>query len=201
MNYQNPVFVKSAASKNDFILDGLPSVILAGRSNVGKSSLLNSLFGRKSLARVGSTPGKTTHINYFLADGVYFTDLPGYGYAKRPKEERARWAELIEAYFSLCGKIAADKFGILVTDARHGPQPSDLVMADYFLSNGIDFVVAANKCDKLGKIEFEARKKETEKVFINRDVVMYSAGSGFGKERLKEIIDARIKIKPEDKDK
>jgi GTP-binding protein len=200
MNYQNPIFIKSAASKNDLIQDNLPSVILAGRSNVGKSSLLNSLFGRKSLARVGSTPGKTTHINYFLTDGVYFTDLPGYGYAKRSKEERARWAELIEAYFSLCGKTTADKLGILVTDARHEPQPSDLVMADYFLSNGIDFLVVANKCDKLGKTEFEARKIETEKAFVDRDVVMYSAGSGLGRERLREIIDTRLNIKAEDRD-
>ena len=124
INFNKAEFVLSAVRAETFIRDGKPQVTFAGRSNVGKSSVINRLLGRKNFARVGATPGKTSQINYFDIDGkLYFTDLPGYGYAKVSKEERDRWGRLMERYFAEEGLIT---LGVLIVDARHKPTVDDV---------------------------------------------------------------------------
>lgn len=153
MNVQNARFIKSAAAQKDFISDGLPQVVFAGRSNVGKSSVINKLLNRKNFARVGATPGKTAHVNYFLIDErLYFVDLPGYGYAKVPLPEKQRWAKLMDAFFADVSRI---RLGVLIVDARHDPTADDRLMADFFVRSGRPFVVVANKSDKLRPSELK----------------------------------------------
>ncbi|MBQ9393469.1 MAG: YihA family ribosome biogenesis GTP-binding protein, partial [Oscillospiraceae bacterium] len=145
INFSKAEFVLSAAQPDAFVRDALPQVAFAGRSNVGKSSVINRLLGRKNLARVGATPGKTTQINYFRIDGkLYFTDLPGYGYAQVSKAERDRWGALMEQYFAEPGLIS---LGVLIVDARHKPTADDVTMAEWFKSAPGRFVVVANKLD------------------------------------------------------
>ena len=147
MNLQNVEFVKSAAAASGFIDDGLPQIVFSGRSNVGKSYVINRLLNRGNLARISSSPGKTIHINYFLIDkSAYFVDLPGYGYAKVPKSERARWAVLMESFFADRAHIT---LGVLIVDARHKPTADDMTMAAWFKSTRCPLVVAANKIDKV----------------------------------------------------
>lgn len=153
VNWNMAEFVRSAAKPADFPRDGLPQVVFAGRSNVGKSSAINRLLNRKNFARVGSAPGKTTHINYFLIDKkFYLVDLPGYGYAKVSKQERDRWGRLIETWFADTERMA---LGLLIVDARHKPTADDCTMAQVFLSSGKPFAVVANKLDKVKKSETE----------------------------------------------
>lgn len=147
INFNKAEFVLSAVRAETFIRDGKPQVTFAGRSNVGKSSVINRLLGRKNFARVGATPGKTSQINYFDIDGrLYFTDLPGYGYAKVSKEERDRWGRLMERYFAEEGLIT---LGVLIVDARHKPTADDVTMCDWFKGTGCPVIVVANKLDKL----------------------------------------------------
>ena len=153
INFNKAEFVLSATTQNAFIRDGRPQVTFAGRSNVGKSSVINRLLNRKNFARVGATPGKTTQVNYFLIDNrVYLTDLPGYGYAKVSKEERDRWGRLMESYFQEPGLIS---LGVLIVDARHKPTADDVTMFQWFRGTGCPVVVVANKLDKLKKSEIE----------------------------------------------
>lgn len=185
VNLNRAQFVCSAARPADFPRDALPQVVFAGRSNVGKSSVINRLLGRKNLARVGSAPGKTTHINYFLIDGqFYLIDLPGYGYAKVSKQERARWGKLIEAWFSDTGLMT---LGILVVDARHKPTADDRLMSDFFLGTGKPYTVAANKLDKLKKSEIAdhiAQIRQGLALPVQVPVIPFSAEKGDGKEEL-----------------
>ncbi|MBQ5868901.1 MAG: YihA family ribosome biogenesis GTP-binding protein, partial [Lachnospiraceae bacterium] len=154
MNLHNAEFVLSAASLSSCPKDQLPQIAFAGRSNVGKSSVINRLLQRKNFARVGEAPGKTTHINYFLIDkAMYLVDLPGYGYAKVPKAEKERWAKLIEAYFADPDLIT---LGVLIVDARHKPTANDVIMANWFQQSGRPYLVVANKMDKLKKSEIES---------------------------------------------
>ena len=153
INYNKAEFIRSAVRPEAFIRDGRPQVTFAGRSNVGKSSVINRLLNRKNFARVGTTPGKTTQVNYFLIDNrVYLTDLPGYGYAKVSKEERDRWGRLMESYFQEPGLIS---LGVLIVDARHKPTADDVTMFQWFRGTGCPVVVVANKLDKLKKSEIE----------------------------------------------
>ncbi len=185
INWHMAEFVRSAAKAADFPRDGLPQVVFAGRSNVGKSSVINRLLNRKNFARVGSAPGKTTHINYFRIDEkLYLVDLPGYGYAKVSKQERERWGRLIEAWFSDTRRIAV---GILIVDARHKPTVDDCTMAQVFLSSNRPFLVVANKLDKLKKSEIEGNIKLIRDTLALADsvpVVLFSAERGEGKEEL-----------------
>lgn len=185
VNWNLAEFVRSAAKPGDFPHDGLPQVVFAGRSNVGKSSVINRLLNRKNFARVGSAPGKTTHINYFLVDKkLYLVDLPGYGYAKVSKQERNRWGRLIEAWFSDTERMA---LGILIVDARHKPTADDCTMAEVFLNAGKPFVVVANKLDKLKKSETEGnllRIQETLNLPPDAPIVLFSAEKGDGKMEL-----------------
>lgn len=152
INTQNVRFVRSAAEKKGFLHDGRPGVVFAGRSNVGKSSLINSLLNRKNFARVGATPGKTAQVNYFLVDGIYFVDLPGYGYARVSGEERRRWGTLMEDFFADTRSMAA---GIHIVDIRHAPTADDVTMRAFFRQSGKPCVTVANKADKLKKSELE----------------------------------------------
>lgn len=185
LNWNLAEFVRSVAKPGDFPRDGLPQVVFAGRSNVGKSSVINRLLNRKNFARVGSAPGKTTHINYFLIDKkLYLVDLPGYGYAKVSKQERDRWGRLIEAWFADRERMA---LGILIVDARHKPTADDCTMAQVFLSAEKPFLVTANKLDKLKKSEIQGnllRIRETLALPDAIPVIPFSAEKGDGKSEL-----------------
>lgn len=188
MNLHKAEFIRSAAHKKDFIHDGRPQITLAGRSNVGKSSVINRLLDRKNFARVGNAPGKTSHVNYFLIDQkLYFVDLPGYGYAKVSKVEKARWASLMEDYFS-DGQIT---IGLLIVDARHKPTADDQIMAQWFQEMECPFLVVANKIDKLKKSEVEgnlARIRETLRLTEREQLIPFSAEKGTGKQELLSIL-------------
>ena len=189
INWNRADFVRSAAKPADFPRDALPQVVFAGRSNVGKSSVINRLLGRKNLARVGSAPGKTTHINYFGVDGkLYLVDLPGYGYAKVSLQERQRWGRLIEAWFADARLMT---LGLLIVDARHAPTADDRSMSDFFLNSGKPYAAVANKLDKVKKSQLEenlARVRQTLELTDEVPLIPFSAEKGEGKERLLELI-------------
>ncbi len=184
MNILKTEFVTSAVKPEQFIRDGLPQLVFAGRSNVGKSSVINCLVRRKNFARVGAQPGKTVHINYFLADGaLYLVDIPGYGYAKVSQAERDRWARLMESYFA-AGQITA---GCLIVDARHKPTADDGTMADWFKAAARPMLVVANKLDKLKKSEIEpnlARIRETLALREQDLLIPFSAETGLNRDLL-----------------
>lgn len=185
VNWNMAQFVRSAAKPSDFPRDGLPQVVFAGRSNVGKSSVINRLLNRKNFARVGSAPGKTTHINYFSIDQkLYLVDLPGYGYAKVSKQERDRWGRLIEAWFADTQRMA---LGMLIVDARHKPTADDCTMAQVFLESGRPFLVVANKLDKLKKSEIQGNAqliRDTLSLPEAVPLILFSAEKGEGKTEL-----------------
>ena len=189
VNWNRAEFVRSAAKPADFPRDTLPQVVFAGRSNVGKSSAINRLLGRKNLARVGSAPGKTTHINYFQVDEkLYLVDLPGYGYAKVSLQERARWGRLIEAWFADTRLMT---LGLLIVDARHKPTADDRTMTDFFLDTGTPDEVVANKLDKLKNSQIEENLsliRQTLELPGWVELIPFSAEKGDGKERLLELI-------------
>ena len=184
MNLHNVEFILSAARPADFRRDGLPQIVFAGKSNVGKSSVINRLLQRKNFARVGESPGKTVHINYFLLDRrAYLVDLPGYGYAKVPLAEKQRWAKLMEQYFA-SGLVT---LGVLIVDARHKPTDNDVTMANWFMNSDCRFIVLANKLDKLKKSELEpnmARIRETLALPEHIRLIPFSAEKGDGREAL-----------------
>lgn len=189
INFNKAEFVLSAVKKSTFVRDGKPQVTFAGRSNVGKSSVINRLVNRKNFARVGATPGKTSQINYFLIDKqIYFTDLPGYGYAKVSKEERDRWGQLMEDYFQEPGLIT---LGVLIVDARHKPTADDVTMCDWFKGTGCPVIVVANKLDKLKKREVEPNLqliRETLELDDTMPLVPFSAEKGEGKTEVLSLI-------------
>lgn len=191
MNIHNVKFIRSVAALSDCPGDGLPQVAFAGRSNVGKSSVINRLLLRKNFARVGEAPGKTTHINYFLLDeALYLVDLPGYGYAKVPQAEKERWAKLIEGYFADPGWIT---LGVLIVDARHKPTENDITMARFFQETGKPYLVVANKLDKLKKSEVEpnlALIRETLGLGDGVELIPFSAEKGTGREALLARVEA-----------
>ena len=192
MNLQKAEFVTSVTDLSRLPKDGLPQIVFSGKSNVGKSSVINRVLNRKNFARVGETPGKTVHINFFRIDGkAYFVDLPGYGYAKVPKSEKERWGKLIEQYFSVPERI---DLGVLIVDARHKPTADDVTMAAYFQSSGRPFVVVANKLDKLKKSELEpnmALIRTTLSLDEGTRLIPFSAETGTGRDDLlREILSA-----------
>ncbi len=188
MNFNNVNFLISAASTKDFPLVRLPEIAFAGKSNVGKSSVINRILNRKNFARVGDKPGKTIHVNYFTVDKkAYFVDLPGYGYAQVSQSEKERWAKLMESYFA-AGRI---DLGILIVDSRHAPTNNDITMARWFLDSGCPFVVVANKLDKLKKSEIEpnlATIREDLELPADCPVIPFSAEKGTGKDELVRYI-------------
>ncbi len=189
INLHNAEFIKSAAAPKDFISDGRTTVVFSGKSNVGKSSVINRLLNRKNFARVGQSPGKTVHVNYFLIDKkIYFVDLPGYGYAKVSKEEKARWGRLMERFFETAESVG---FGVMIVDSRHKPTADDVIMAGWFKSTGRPFAVAANKCDKLKKSEIEPNLRlirETLELPEAIPLIAFSAEKGTGASELLQLI-------------
>ena len=188
MNFQNVEFLISAAVTKDFPKARLPEIAFAGKSNVGKSSVINRLLQRKNFARVGDKPGKTIHVNYFTIDRkCYFVDLPGYGYAKVSQSEKDRWGKLMEDYFA-AGRI---DLGVLIVDARHAPTNNDITMADWFIQSGCPFVVVANKMDKLKKSEIQPNLqtiREDLELPENCVLIPFSAEKGQGREELIRLI-------------
>ena len=194
LNFNKVEFIRSAVKKEDFLRDGLPQMAFAGRSNVGKSSVINRLVNRKNFARVGASPGKTSQINYFRIDsGAYLVDLPGYGYAKVSKAERDRWGRLMESYFA-SGLIT---MGVMIVDARHKPTADDVTMANWFYDAERPVIVAANKLDKLKKSEIEpnlARIRETLGLREGAALVPFSAERGDGKEQLIALLREMLEV-------
>lgn len=191
MNFNNVKFLISAAGTKDFPAKRLPEIAFAGKSNVGKSSVINRILNRKNFARVGDKPGKTIHVNYFtIDDKCYFVDLPGYGYAKVAQAEKDRWARLMENYFA-AGRI---DLGVMIVDSRHAPTNNDITMAQWFMDAQCPFVVVANKLDKLKKSEIEpnlARIIEDLSLPDTCDVIPFSAEKGTGKDELvRKILNA-----------
>ena len=193
MKFDPAVFVKSAGKKADFIRDGRPMIVFAGKSNVGKSSVINCLLNRKNLARVGSAPGKTTNINYFLvADSLWFVDLPGYGYAKRPQAEIQRWGQLMEDFFAESERIT---MGVQILDGRHKPTVLDEQMNGLFADCGCPYVVVANKWDKLKVSEKEPNLAMIRQTLqLEEDVLLlpFSAEKRTGRLELLGAISAQV---------
>lgn len=188
MNFQNTEFLISAASPADFPKNRLPEIAFAGKSNVGKSSVINRLLQRKNFARVGDKPGKTVHVNYFTVDRkAYLVDLPGYGYAKVSRSEKERWGKLMEDYFA-AQRIS---LGVLIVDSRHPPTNNDITMANWFLESGCPFVVVANKIDKTKKSELPGNLSlicTDLNLPENCPVIPFSAEKGDGREELVKYI-------------
>ncbi len=189
INLQRAEFLRSAVSPRDFPRDSLPQIAFAGRSNVGKSSVINRLLNRKNLARVGAAPGKTTQINYFTIDNAfYLVDLPGYGYAKVSKAERDRWGRLMEQYFA---DRALMSLGVLIVDARHKPTADDCTMAQWYKEAECPFLVVANKLDKLKKKEIEPNLQQIRDVLelgLDVKLIPFSAEKAEGKQELLDEI-------------
>lgn len=185
MNLHNVEFLKSVTKPADFMRTSMPQIAFAGKSNVGKSSVINKILNRKNFARVGASPGKTVHINYFLIDKTaLFVDLPGYGYAKVSKSERDRWGKLMEQYFGEEGLIT---LGVMIVDARHKPTKDDITMANWFKSTGCPFLICANKVDKVKKSQLEgniALIRETLELDETVEIIPFSAETGFNRDRL-----------------
>ena len=193
MNFNNIEFLLSAASTKNFPEQKYPEIAFAGKSNVGKSSVINRILQRKNFARVGEKPGKTVHVNYFVVDKqCYFVDLPGYGYAKVSQAEKERWGRLMEAYFA-SNRI---DLGVFIVDARHAPTQNDITMATWFIDSGCPFVVVANKLDKVKNSQVAGNLETIRKdLSLPNDckVIPFSAEKGTGRDELVQVILAAIK--------
>lgn len=185
LNTNKAEFIKSAAAASDFIRSEIPTIVFSGKSNVGKSSVINRLLCRKNFARVGQSSGKTIHVNYFLIDEkAYFVDLPGYGYAKVSRSEKERWGKLMESFFAAEGLIT---LGVMIVDSRHKPTADDVTMAQWFAAAECPLVIVANKADKLKKSEIEpnlALIRTTLSLPDEVPVVLFSAEKGTGRDAL-----------------
>ena len=192
MNIHNVEFLISAAATKDFPGNRLPEIAFAGKSNMGKSSVINRILNRKNFARVGEKPGKTIHVNYFTVDkSCYFVDLPGYGYAQVSQKEKERWGRLMEDYFA-AGRI---DLGILIVDHRHAPTNNDITMARWFLESGCPFVVVANKLDKVKKSQIaDTLRVIREDLELPEEcpIISFSAEKGTGRDELMRHILATV---------
>ncbi|MBR5559247.1 MAG: YihA family ribosome biogenesis GTP-binding protein [Oscillospiraceae bacterium] len=189
MNYHNVKFEASYGLLKQLPPSDKPELVFAGRSNVGKSSLINKLFNQKQLARVSSVPGKTATINFFTLEGLRFADLPGYGYAKVAKTEKERWAKLMEGYFASERDIAL-VFSLI--DMRHPPTADDIQMINFLIDNEFPFVVVCTKSDKLSKRQQAERLQALQTELPYGDeitIIPFSAKTGDGVEQIKAIIE------------
>jgi GTP-binding protein len=183
---KSAVFVKSAPSPEHYPQDRLPEIAFMGRSNVGKSSLINSLLGVRGLARTSSTPGRTQLINFFLInEAFYFVDLPGYGYARVPTEIKRQWGPMVEKYLATRPNLV---LSIAITDSRHEPTPLDLMMKDWLEKRGKPFIIVATKADKLSGNKLRASLNRASAVLGTSEIIPYSAITRRGADRIwKEI--------------
>ena len=197
INYQNVNLVMSAGFPEQFPDDHLPQIAFSGRSNVGKSSLINALLGRKSLARVSGSPGKTITANFYNIDRQYYlVDLPGYGFAKRSPEDKKKWSALTDGYFTSNKNIDRLSLVIQLVDSRVGPTKDDEMMLDFLRASELPFIVVATKCDKLNATE---RKKNlaaiaSHPLIDGTTVIPFSSLKGEGKDELWKTVLAHIKI-------
>ncbi len=192
INYNSTAFEAAYGFSAQLPESDLPEICFSGRSNVGKSSLLNKLVGRKALARVSTKPGKTVTVNFFKCGDVRFCDLPGYGYAKVSFSEKQRWAKLMEHYFASGRQI---RLVVQLVDMRHDPTADDVSMINYLIETGLPFVVALTKSDKLNKGEYAARMAAFGEILGENDIDFFpfSSSNGEGVEKLKEYIENAIK--------
>lgn len=194
MKYEKAEFKSSYGTFEQLPVSDLPEIAFAGRSNVGKSSLLNKLFMRKNLARVSSVPGKTITINFYGVDGVNFVDLPGYGYAKVSRSEKQRWAKMMEGYFNSDRNI---RLMVQLVDMRHPATADDIMMMEFLESTGIDFIVVMTKSDKLNKGDYKKRleKSKEELSFIDEEnIIPFSSQTGENIEKIKAIIESHLEV-------
>jgi GTP-binding protein len=196
MNYNNVRFLTSFGSLKQLLSDNVlnetqfPEIVFSGHSNVGKSTLINKIFGRKALARVSATPGKTATINFYECDGVYPVDLPGYGYAKVSKSEQERWRELIGGYLTSDRNLCLI---IQLIDIRHKPTADDMKMIDFLIDTEQPFIIVFTKSDKLSKAQREVRMKSFAEEIPEFDAihhVQFSSMTGEGVEELRGIIES-----------
>ena len=195
MKIKDATFITSVASADNFYKTDKPIIAVAGKSNVGKSSLINMLANKKKLAKTSVTPGRTRLINYFDFGEFILADLPGYGFAKVSKEEKKKWGELLESFLST-QKI---KLLLSLVDIRHDPTADDKMMINYLYHYAVPFTLIATKADKLGKTKIKPRVKEiaTELRVGVADITATSAENGFGKDQVLSIIESAIKVNEE----
>ena len=189
MNFQIAEFKAAYGKSSQIPPSDLPEIVFSGKSNVGKSSLINKLLFRKSIARVSATPGKTGTINFFSLKEAYFVDLPGYGYAKVSQSEKMRWAELVEGYFAQDRNIP---LVVQICDMRHSPTVDDMGMIDFLYNNGYNFIIALTKLDKLKKTQsLERLEKLKEELKDYPDIPLFpcSSQNGQGIEEIRNIIE------------
>lgn len=190
MNYNTAKFEKSYGLSTQLPPGNIPEIAFAGRSNVGKSSLLNKLFNRKSLARVSSVPGKTITINFYDVDGKKFVDLPGYGYAKLSKSEKEHFGELMEGYFQQGRNI---KLVVQLVDMRHKPSADDYGMIDFMQQMNIPFIIVMTKSDKLKVKEYKRRLEESQAELAcagDVKIIPFSSQNGNGLDEIKKCIES-----------
>ncbi len=190
MNYNKAEFMASYGISSQLPENDRPEITLSGRSNVGKSSLINKLCNRKNLARVSSVPGKTATINFYSVEPCYLVDLPGYGYAKVSNADRARWDELIDRYFE--ASINRCTLLVQLIDSRHAPTADDIMMMEYLQYHNIPFIVALTKGDKLKKSQYAQTEADFQEIcapYGCKAVVLTSAEKGLGIDKLHEIFE------------
>ena len=188
MNYHNVQFETSFGTASQLPGSDLPEIAFAGRSNVGKSSMINKLFNRRQLARVSAVPGKTATINFFRCGGIRFVDLPGYGYAKVSKGEKRRWSELIGGYFAQDRQL---QLVFQLVDMRHPPTADDLTMVNFLIDQQLPFVVVLTKADKLSQRERQQRLEALQQELPCADQILmipFSSQTGEGVDRVKEVV-------------
>ncbi|MNS45767.1 putative GTP-binding protein EngB [compost metagenome] len=193
MKVTSSEFIISAVRPEQYPEDGLPEVALAGRSNVGKSSLINRMINRKNLARTSSTPGKTQHLNYYrINDALYFVDFPGYGYAKVSKVQRQVWGKMIEEFLTVREPL---KLVLLIIDLRHPPSKDDELMYDWLKHYDLPVCVVATKADKIPKSRWQKHIKIIRDALVMRagdELIMFSSEAGIGKDQLWSLIERHI---------
>lgn len=192
IKYESAQFETSFGRADQLKPSDMPEIAFAGKSNVGKSSLLNKILNRKNIARVSSMPGKTVTINFFRLNNCRFVDLPGYGYAKVSRDEKMRWAELMETYFKSGRNI---KLVVQLLDMRHLPTQDDLDMIDFLVSTGYEFVTVLTKCDKLNKTQRSEMLMNICEVLTKHDctrVIPFSALKGDGTQDIRKVIEDAV---------
>ncbi len=193
MKITSAEFIKSAFEKAHWTTDGRPEIAFLGRSNVGKSSLINSLLLRKALARTSNTPGRTQSINFFLInESFYFTDLPGYGYAKVSKTMRSDWGKMAEEYLAERGVLA---LCVQLIDSRHEATPLDIQLNEWLVFNNKPHLVVATKADKISRNELQKSMATAEKALPGAKILTYSAQTGRGRDELWTEINVAINNK------